>query len=404
MNTKAPLLIVAGNRAQAGRVWSVLEKEYALSIASYEEDVSVCLERYQPSVIIVIADDTGKFPDSMLLPWLVRGTPSHDVSRLLITSTFHHQHLGPHLSQCIGNFVVKPYHEEPFSMRIRELVANKSMRRTGPPDGPLEVFLTREEHWPPKMVKASSDSWSAPAARVHHSPFSEYQSHEPNRDGIDGPADDDSAVSVLNKSLKSLEKSLGGMVRAMAVAVEEMADYPLGHQSRVATLARTVGHEMGFSPGQVEDLSVAGLIHDLGMLYLPPEVLAKSGALSEAEVAMVRSHPRIGFSILQEISFPQHIAQMVHQHHERLDGSGYPSGLAGSEMARSAKVLAVAEVIEAMTSPRPYRQARTLPAALAEVSEKKGIWYSAEVVDACLRLFEAGHPLFTPGALVWPEP
>jgi len=132
---------------------------------------------------------------------------------------------------------------------------------------------------------------------------------------------------------------------------------------------------------------VAGLIHDLGKISVPAEILSKPTKLTEIELGLIKIHPQAGYDILKEIEFQGPVAQIIAQHHERLDGSGYPAALKGAEICREARILAVADVVEAIASHRPYRPAKSIDTALAEISEKRGVLYDAQVVDACLRLF-----------------
>ena len=196
-----------------------------------------------------------------------------------------------------------------------------------------------------------------------------------------------SAALNLEQSLKNLTVSIKGIVQVMAVTVEKMAEYPLGHQERVSQLARSMAGDLGLQRDRIDDLGMASLVHDVGMLYIPPEVLCKTRKLTAAEYGLVKSHPRVGAEILQEVQFPSSVAQIVLQHHERLDGSGYPQGLANQTILLEAQILAVAEVVEAMTYRRPYRPARHVDNALKEIHDHKGTWYSPEAVDACSRLF-----------------
>jgi HD-GYP domain-containing protein (c-di-GMP phosphodiesterase class II) len=134
------------------------------------------------------------------------------------------------------------------------------------------------------------------------------------------------------------------------------------------------------------------LIHDIGKIYVPSEILSRPGLLSEFEIGMIRTHPAVGYEIVKDVSFPWPVAQMVLQHHERMDGSGYPSGLRGEEIILEARIIAVADVVEAITAHRPYRQAQSMATALAEIETKSGQLYDATIADACLRLFrEKGY-------------
>ena len=175
-------------------------------------------------------------------------------------------------------------------------------------------------------------------------------------------------------------------IQALAVTVEMRDPYTAGHQRRVTHLATTIAKETGLSEDQISGLRSAGLIHDIGKTRIPSEILTNPYKLSEAEFSIIKTHPLGGYEILKKIEFPWPIADIVLQHHERLDGSGYPRGLSGDDIILESRILAVADVVEAMFSHRPYRPALGLDRALLEVSEKRGILYDSKAVDACLKL------------------
>jgi len=205
---------------------------------------------------------------------------------------------------------------------------------------------------------------------------------------------DYSAEINLVQTLEKLRKALGGIVEAIAQMVETRDPYTAGHQRRVADLARAIANEMGFSQDQVDGIRIAGLIHDLGKMYVPSEILSKPGRITDLEYSLIKTHPQAGYDILKNIDFLWPIAQIVLQHHERIDGSGYPSGLLGKDILMEAKVLAVGDVVEAIASYRPYRPSHSIDNAFEEISKNKGILYDPQIVDACLRLFnEKGYQL-----------
>jgi PAS domain S-box-containing protein len=187
---------------------------------------------------------------------------------------------------------------------------------------------------------------------------------------------------------KQLRKELEGTVQAVSAMVEMRDPYTAGHERRVAELAVAIAKEMGLPEERVRGIHLAGTIHDVGKIQVPAEILSKPGRLNEVEYSLVRQHPQTGYEILKDIEFPWPIAQMVLQHHERLDGSGYPQGLEGDAILLDARILGVADVVEAMASHRPYRPGLGVSAALDEVRKNRGTYYDANVVDACVRLFE----------------
>ena len=198
----------------------------------------------------------------------------------------------------------------------------------------------------------------------------------------------------LEKTLKELRKVLGGTIEAMALTVETRDPYTAGHQRRVSNLARSIATEMGVSEDQIQGIRLAGVIHDVGKISVPGEILSKPGKISTNEFGIIKEHPQVGYNILKTVDFPWPIAQIVLQHHERMDGSGYPDGISGDNILIEARILAVADVVEAMASHRPYRAALGINLALEEISKNRGSFYDSKVVDACLRIFnEQGYRL-----------
>lgn len=191
----------------------------------------------------------------------------------------------------------------------------------------------------------------------------------------------------LRQSFEQVRKGLRATVQAMAETVETRDPYTAGHQRRVSDLARSIATEMKLPKDRIEGLRMAATIHDLGKISIPAEILSKPAALTETEFALIKEHPRAGFDILKNIDFPWPVARMVLEHHERINSSGYPNSLKGDETLLESRILAVADVVEAMASHRPYRAAWGVDVALEEISRNRGILYDPEAVDACLRLF-----------------
>ena len=191
----------------------------------------------------------------------------------------------------------------------------------------------------------------------------------------------------LEKTLKELREALGGTIEAMALTVETRDPYTAGHQRRVSNLARAIATEMGISEDQIQGIRLAGVIHDIGKISVPGEILSKPGKISKNEFGIIKEHPQVGHNILNTVDFPWPIAQIVLQHHERMDGSGYPDGISGENIILEARILAVADVVEAMASHRPYRASLGIDIALREILKNRGSFYDPKVVDACLRLF-----------------
>jgi len=191
---------------------------------------------------------------------------------------------------------------------------------------------------------------------------------------------------ALENRVARLEACLSGLIRAFAAATEMPDPYAAGHQMRVADLAAAIAQEMGFSLNRVEGVRVMGFMHDIGNVALPQNILRKTGLLSIVESNILRSHPQLGYDLLKDIEFPWPVAQAVLQHHERWNGSGYPAGLAGEEILLEARILAVADVAEAMVSPRVDGDPAGIEKALEEIYKGSGILYDPSVVNACLKV------------------
>jgi PAS domain S-box-containing protein/putative nucleotidyltransferase with HDIG domain len=196
------------------------------------------------------------------------------------------------------------------------------------------------------------------------------------------------AEEELKLTVEKLRKATAGIIRAIERVVDARDPYTAGHQHRVARLAEAIALEMGLPADMIEAIQVAASIHDLGKIYVPAEILSKPGLISDIEREIIRTHPQVGFDILETIDFPWPVAEIVLQHHERLDGSGYPRGLKGGEIRIEARIVGLADVVESMGSHRPYRPTLGMDKALAEIRKNRGVLYDPDVVDACLTLIE----------------
>lgn len=192
----------------------------------------------------------------------------------------------------------------------------------------------------------------------------------------------------LQATLAKLRHAMGGVIQAMTMAVEMRDPYTAGHQRRVTNLARAISSEMDLSIDGIDAIRMAGVVHDIGKIHVPAEILSKPGQLTESEFGIIKSHPQVGYDILSTIDFEWPVADIVIQHHERINGSGYPAGLKQNDIMTEAKILGVADTFEAMASHRPYRPALGIDKASEELSENKGILYDSRVVDACLKLIK----------------
>jgi putative two-component system response regulator len=284
------------------------------------------------------------------------------------------------LSLGAERFIVKPVEPGVFVRILREVIREAEEGRLVAPRGAIDeepVFL---KEYSERLVRKLEDKM--------------LQLEEANRALETEIAERKRAEEELLQSYVKLQRTLEGTVNTLVLAVEMRDPYTAGHQRGVAQLACAIAKEMGLSENQIEGIRMAALIHDIGKISIPAEVLNKPGPLSELEYGLIKAHPQIGHDILKAVDFPWPVADIVLEHHERMDGSGYPQGLSGEEIILEARILGVADVVEAMVSHRPYRPAHEIDEALEEISQNRGVIYDPEVVDACLRLFsEKGFEL-----------
>ena len=189
----------------------------------------------------------------------------------------------------------------------------------------------------------------------------------------------------------SISVSLHEMIETLANVIVARDSYTAGHQKRVANLASAIAAKLNLPLHTIEGIHLSALIHDIGKIAIPAEILTKPTGLSSFELAMLRNHVQTGYDILKNIHFPWNIAQIILEHHERLDGSGYPNGLKGDSICEEARIIAVADVVEAISSDRPYRKSRGIDAALEEITDNSGKLYDSRAVNACLQVFQEDH-------------
>jgi len=257
-----------------------------------------------------------------------------------------------------------------LSERDLKLAAqNLSENRLGKPTGPTQYTVRR------------ADGTLVPV---------EVSTHPMTIDGKPSVLSIARDISTRVEATRKVKRALEVTIGALAATTERRDPYTAGHQRRVTDLACGIATKMGMNGQQLEGLRVASFMHDIGKIAIPAEILSKPGRLSENEFNLIKEHPRTAYDVLKDIDFPWPVAEIVLQHHERLDGSGYPQHLRGDEIMMEARILATADVVEAMSSHRPYRPALGVDAALAEINSKKGTSLDADVVDACTEIFSSG--------------
>ena len=202
------------------------------------------------------------------------------------------------------------------------------------------------------------------------------------------------AEAKIEETMAQMRKAVQTTMQVLLMAIETKDPYTAGHQKRATDLAAAIATDMALPQNIIEGIRMAGAIHDIGKIPIPVEILSKPVKLTDAELSLVRNHAEHGYEILKDVESPWPLAEMAHQHHERLNGSGYPQGLKGEDIRLEARILAVADVVEAMASFRPYRPAPGIEAALEEIDKNAGVLYDREAAEACLRLFrEKGYEL-----------
>jgi HD-GYP domain-containing protein (c-di-GMP phosphodiesterase class II) len=195
---------------------------------------------------------------------------------------------------------------------------------------------------------------------------------------------------LREQNLEGLLKVLNGTVEAIAALYEKRDPYTAGHQRRVAQLACAIARKMGLPDEQIYGIRIIGVVHDIGKIAVPGDILSKPGRLSTEELSIIKTHPQVAYDVLKNLEFPWPVAETILQHHERLDGSGYPNGISGEAIILEARILCVADVVESMVSHRPYRPALGMERALREIVRNKGVLYDPTVADACSKLSSNG--------------
>ncbi len=242
-----------------------------------------------------------------------------------------------------------------------------------------------------KVLKSGKGSREEVRMTVKGTPFFYQLVTEPLRDAqgnLTGITCASVDITEFRGIQQKLEKSFDTTIETMSKIVETRDPYTSGHQSRVSQLATRIALELNLSREKIKGIRIAALIHDIGKIAIPSEILTNPGKLTDIEFSLIKSHSQKGYDIVKGINFPYQIAPIILQHHERNDGSGYPKGLKGDEILLEAKIIGVADVVEAMSSHRPYREALGIDVALEEISKNKGILYEPEVADACIKLFK----------------
>ena len=275
------------------------------------------------------------------------------------------------------DFVTKPFNETELQARIKvHLELSKSHEKLKNMNDKLQHEINERMQLEEKIRKTNEELEKRVKERT-----AELQKEVEQRK-ITGAA--------LEKTNNRLNDLMFEIILTMARLVEVRDPYTAGHQQRVWQLAHAIAEEMKLEQNSLDALRAAAIVHDLGKMYIPSEILSKPGKLEPVEFEFLKLHPRKGYEILKSIDFPWPVAEIVYQHHERIDGTGYPNGLKGDKILPEAKIIAVADVVEAISSHRPYRPSLGTDFALEQIQKERGVSFEADVVDACLNVFEKG--------------
>ena len=312
---------------------------YACLTASNGNEALQALERQ--NVDVVITDIVMPEMDGIKLTQAVREKYDSDV--IMMTGYIKDLKYGDAIAGGASDFIQKPFDIKELLIRLKRVLRERTMR------GELSQSLRREQGL--------------------------------RRD--------------LDETLHEVRHILEGVIHTISSMVEIRDPYTSGHQIRVANLAGAIARRLGLPDNQVIGIRMAGAIHDLGKIAVPSEILTKPSRLSEMEFNILKTHPRVGRDIPRKVNFPWPIAEIIYQHHERMDGSGYPQGIKGDEILIEARIMAVADVVESMSNHRPYRPSLGIETALEEITKNRGTSYDPDVVDACLEVVRDGEFRFS---------
>jgi PAS domain S-box-containing protein len=295
-------------------------------------------------------------------------------------------YVSPTVKETMGynfeEFLSHPYNDfltpDPINDKV-EKYTNDALNGTPPPMYEIEVYAKDKTK---KFLQISE-----------HPLYDE----DGNIIGVEGIAHNITLQKITQfleeEALKKFHDGMVDMIKAFSMAIEKRDSYTAGHQTRVSELSILIGNKLGWDKNRIEGLQLGALIHDIGKIAVPIEILSKPGHLLPIEFSLIQIHAQVGFDILKDIDFPWPIAPMIHQHHERIDGTGYPLGLKGDEILEEAKILAIADVVEAVASHRPYRPALGIDAAIQEIQNGKGTLYDSHIVDVCIEVLEENKNL-----------
>jgi len=392
--TPARILIVEDSPTQALHLQYILEQSgYEVAVAADGLQALEMIAGVDPAV--VISDIVMPAMDGYEVCLTVKGDPRwRDVGVILVTSLSQPEVVIRALQCGADKFIAKPYDGRYLLSTVESLLADRRLPLAA--DGAATTITYRGQAYPisadrRQVLTLLLSTYEAAVSKNLELLEAQAELQGLNRDLEERVRRRTAALTV---TMEKLHRSVHDTVKAMAGLVEAADPYTAGHQERVGELALAVARELGLDDDRLDGLRMAGVIHDIGKISVPRELLVKPTKLTDMEMDLIRGHAEAGYNVLRDIEFPWPVARVVYEHHERLDGSGYPQGLSGEQVLLESRILAVADVVESMAAHRPYRPALGVEAALAEIRQNSAVLYDPEVVAACCRLFdERGYEL-----------
>jgi putative two-component system response regulator len=368
MNSKNPVILCVDDEDVNLRLLETILVRNGFDVVCVSNGADALLKIKSQQIDLIISDVTMPGMDGIDLCRKVKEDPRHsDIPIIMVTGLASHEDRVRGIEVGVEDYFTKPFSKTALLARIKILLKVKKLS-------------DERRHAEEALQKAHDDLESQVKLRTAELA----KANDVLQADI---AERKLAEEKLQDITNSLRKAVSITIQVLVAAIEVRDPYTAGHQRRAANLARAIAAEMGLAPEMIEGIRMAGYIHDIGKLSIPAEILSKPTKLSAIEFALIKEHAQSGYDILKDVESPWPLAEMVYQHHERMDGSGYPRKLRGNEIIIEARILAVADVVEAMASHRPYRPSLGIDPALAEIEKNRGIFYDDAVVDAALRLF-----------------
>jgi putative two-component system response regulator len=375
MNSQNPVILCVDDEAVNLSLLEAILDYNGFQVVCASSGTDALLKIKSQTIDLVISDITMPGMDGIVMCRKIKEDQKlSDIPIILVTGLSSHEDRVRGIEVGVEDYFTKPFNQTALLARIKILL---KVKKLGDERKRAEEELQKAHNDLESQVKLRTAEL-AKANEVLQADIVERKHME----------------EKLQNTLNSLRKAVSMTIQVLVSAIEVRDPYTAGHQRRAANLARAIAAEMGLPPEMIEGIRMAGYIHDIGKLSIPAEILSKPTKLSAIEFALIKEHAQSGYEILKDVESPWPLAEMVYQHHERMDGSGYPRNLKGNDIIIEARILAVADVVEAMASHRPYRPSLGIGPALAEIEINRGTIYDDAVVGACVRIFrEKGFKL-----------